>query len=287
MNSSILATVMRSGYASLQDKGRRGWLHQGVPPGGWMDPYSAQMALKLCGDLSANAVVIEAAGPGLDLRMETSTWVGIAGADAVEGLPSWQGHRLSKGQRLRLVQADFGQWTYLAFSCGIEANKWLGSASVNPTAGIGRLLQKGDLLAPSETTGQPGWSPINKRILASQYLPDFQSPLTVELWPAPQTDWFGKTGLDALCAGNWHISPDSNRMGIRLNGKALRVPSRSLASEPVRVGTIQVPPNGQPIVMGPDGPTVGGYPKIGWLAPESLAQLAQRKAGQSVQFSFR
>jgi biotin-dependent carboxylase-like uncharacterized protein len=282
-NTTALAKVERAGFASLQDCGRPGWLRLGVPHSGWMDPYAAGMALRLVASRTADAVLIEVAHLGFQLQMQMEACVAIAGADTVESYPAWRCHQLQAGDRLNFANRCDGQWTYLAFDCGIRAQRWLGSVSVNPTAGMGALLKRGDLLYPAHAVGTGG---INdrKRFIRQDLIPNYGENPILSTHPATQSDWFEARQRDAFYDTGWQISPSSNRMGIRLQGPPLAVPKRSLLSEPVRVGSIQVPPDGQPIVMGPDGPTVGGYPKIGWIAPAELAQLAQCRPGQTVRF---
>jgi biotin-dependent carboxylase-like uncharacterized protein len=249
-----------------------------------MDRTAAEWALRLIDTQSANAVLIEVANAGFSLRMESNVRVAITGADAVEGYRAWHCHLLKAGDRLNFVACNKGQWTYLAFDCGIHAQRWLGSASVNPTAGMGVLLKKGDRLYAQHSAVA-----IDKRIvnqyIRPQAIADYfaASPIPVET--APQSDWFDAATRNTFFASEWHVSADSNRMGIRLQGPALLTPGGSLLSEPVRVGSIQVPANGQPIIMGPDGPTVGGYPKIGWLSPQAFNRLVQCRPGDTIRFS--
>jgi len=109
---------------------------------------------------------------------------------------------------------------------------------------------------------------------------DYTSPPALRVWNAPQRAMFS----DDFFAQEWTITPQSNRVGYRLDGDPLQFEKRELLSEPVRVGTIQVPENGLPIVTMRDGPTVGGYPKLGMVDPADLAWLAQCRPGQKVRF---
>lgn len=284
MSTVLLATVCRSGFASLQDRGRHGWLRYGVPHGGWMDRTAAELALRLAGVQAANTVLIEVANIGFSMRIEIDARVAITGADAVKDYCTWHCHRLKAGQRLDIVGCPNGQWTYLAFDCGISAQRWLGSASVNPTAGMGALLKKGDKLYAQHPAVAID-KQIVKQYIRQDEIPDYSLISPIEVETAPQSNWFETVTRKTFFASEWYVSADSNRMGIRLQGPTLTVPTRSLLSEPVRVGSIQVPADGQPIIMGPDGPTVGGYPKIGWLSPQALNQLVQCRPGQAIRFT--
>ena len=284
MSTKLLATVCRSGFASLQDRGRHGWLRYGVAHGGWMDRTAAELALQLAGTCAADAVLIEVANAGFALRMEGDARVAITGADAVQGYPAWHCHPLKAGERLDFVGCHNGQWTYLAFDCGISAQRWLGSASVNPTAGMGALLKKGDKLY-SQHPAVAIDKGIVKQSIRPDRIPDYSVDTPIQVEAAPQTDWFEPATRETFFASEWSVSAESNRMGIRLQGPSLTTPVRSLLSEPVRVGSIQVPADGQPIIMGLDGPTVGGYPKIGWLSSQALNQLVQCRPGQLIRFT--
>lgn len=109
---------------------------------------------------------------------------------------------------------------------------------------------------------------------------DYSAPPAFRVWPGPQRTMFS----DEFFGREWIVTPQSNRVGYRLSGEPLAFARRELLSEPVRVGTIQVPENGLPIVTMRDGPTVGGYPKLGLVDPADLSWLAQCRAGQKVRF---
>jgi allophanate hydrolase subunit 2 len=108
----------------------------------------------------------------------------------------------------------------------------------------------------------------------------------LRVWPGPQWDLCPEPERSRFFDSTWQISPQSNRVGYRLEGAALKIDCGELISEPVRTGSIQVPPNGQPIITMRDGPTVGGYPKLGLVHPKDISWLAQCKPGQNVRFKL-
>ena len=111
-----------------------------------------------------------------------------------------------------------------------------------------------------------------------------RDPLLVRLRPGPRADWFGEAGLAALAQTAWTVSPTSNRIGIRLSGEAVPRRSGELESEGIVTGSVQVPPDGQPVVLLADHPTTGGYPVIGVVDPHDLPALAQARPGTGVRF---
>jgi allophanate hydrolase subunit 2 len=113
---------------------------------------------------------------------------------------------------------------------------------------------------------------------------DYHSPPPLRVWPGPQWNSFREAERQKFFAQNWTVSSQSDRVGYRLTGDPLNTQREQIISEPVRVGTIQIPENGQPIVTLRDGPTVGGYPKLGLVDAADLSWLVQCSAGQQVRF---
>lgn len=126
---------------------------------------------------------------------------------------------------------------------------------------------------------------FGRRWLEASERRDYGRPPVLSVWPGPQRDLFGTELQREFFARDWRVSPRSDRTGYRLEGERLAVTSVSMASEPVRVGSIQIPPEGLPILTMRDGPTVGGYPKLGWVDETSLDWLVQSRPGQEVRFA--
>jgi allophanate hydrolase subunit 2 len=160
----------------------------------------------------------------------------------------------------------------------------LGSASVCVRGGLGANLKAGETL--SRVGGKPfGLLPgVAGRIIPPQERREYKHPPPLRVWSGPQSNLFSRGDWERFFNESWTISPESDRAGYRLAGAPLASKPGQILSEPVRVGTIQVPENGLPIVTMRDGPTVGGYPKIGMVDPRDLDWLAQCAPGQRVRF---
>jgi biotin-dependent carboxylase-like uncharacterized protein len=259
--------------ASLQDGGRPGWRRFGVPPGGAMDRRAWRQANRLL-DNPPEAAVVECL-QGTRLLVLESVELAAAGA---WGARAW---RAQAGEIVDFPASLAGVWHYLALPGGLASARFLASASVCARAGIGVALARGDRLA---CQGTPlGRLPAGVKARQPSEAPDYgDAPLG--LWPGPQWDAFDAASRAALIDRPWRVSARSDRTGYRLEGPALTPPPGNLASEPVRVGSIQVPPGGQPLVTLQDGPTVGGYAKIALIDASDLDRLVQTRPGQSLTF---
>jgi len=269
----ILEILTPGLLATVQDGGRPGWRRFGIPPGGAMDRQAMHTANRLL-DNPADAAVLECLQGTRLVALET---VELAAAGAW-GARAW---RALAGETIEFPASLAGVWHYLAVPGGLAATHFLDSASVCARAGIGAALRQADRLAC--LSAPLGRLPTGVKARQPSEVPDYgDAPLG--LWPGPQWDAFGETSRATLLGHPWRITASCDRTGYRLGGAPLSPPTGNLASEPVRVGSIQVPPDGQPVVTLYDGPTVGGYPKIGILDPADLDRLVQARAGQKVRF---
>lgn len=262
--------------ATLQDAGRPGWRRFGVPPGGAMDDHAFHDANRLVGN-PPDTPVLELLLQGATLLALQEVTLALTGADADASHPRWQAFRLRAGERLAFPRNRSGVWTCVALAGGFAGPRLLGSASVAPRSGLGRPLAAGDELAPA---GEPPPAPA----APGPARRDYSAPPALRVWPGPQWDHFPAAERDAFFARSWQVSSQSDRVGYRLSGPPLAPTGLQLLSEPMLPGTLQVPDNGLPIVMMRDGPTVGGYPKLGLVDPDDLSWLAQCRPGQAVRF---
>lgn len=280
MNAPAVLRVEHPGLlATLQDRGRPGWRRFGVPPGGAMDDHAAAAANRLVGN-PPDAPVLELLLQGATLLALQDVTLAITGADADASLPPWQPVRLPAGQRLAFPRNRSGVWTYVAAAGGFTGPQVLGSVSGAPRGGLGRVLAAGDELAaaPAAATTGSASGP------GSTHRRDYSAPPVLRVWPGPQWDSFPSAERAAFFARAWQVSSQSDRVGYRLTGQPLAPTGLQLLSEPMLPGIIQVPDGGLPIVLMRDGPTVGGYPKLGMVDPDDLAWLAQCRPGQTVRF---
>ncbi|WP_440468321.1 biotin-dependent carboxyltransferase family protein [Pseudomonas sp. YH-1] len=271
----------------LQDGGRKGWQHLGVSPGGPVDKQAAAWANRLLGNMPG-VPLLEIALGGVVLEVQADTWLALTGADVPatldgEPLPGWSRFRARVGQRLKLGFARAGQRAYLATAGGFHAQSILGSIATQTReklggiGGNGQPLQAGDLLE----CAAHGEGFTRGASVPWPYRPDYCEPPILRVLPGP--DAFSEEQRQAFFEQRWQISPQSDRMGVRLRGEALSAPRRQWSLGIVE-GAIQVPPDGQPIVLLADRQTMGGYPLLGVLHPLDIGRLAQCPAHSDVRF---
>jgi antagonist of KipI len=272
--------VVRAGmFTTVQDLGRSGHRARGVPLSGAADPMALRIANLLVGN-PEHAAALEFTLVGPELKFAHDTVIALAGGQFDE-LPNWRPLTVRGGTTLRLGQLRSGCRGYLAVAGGIDVTPVLGSRSTYVRAGLGglsgRVLRDGDVLAVPTTNRTPveHWR-IDERIL-----PSYSNSPTVRVVPAKETDEFDPGWAEA----EFHVTPHSDRMGVRLGGQALaRRTERELVSSPVVPGTVQVPPDGQPIVLLADAQTIGGYPQVATVVSVDLPLVAQLKPGDRVRF---
>lgn len=287
----MLEVLEPGALSTVQDRGRPGYLDQGVPRSGALDGWSLAAANLLVGNpVGAAALEVTALGPVFAVR--TTGVIAIAGADLEATIPE-EGRALAPGgsylvragTTLRFGAAAAGLRAYLALPGGIAVEALLGSASTCLPGGFGgldgRALRPGDVLAPTRASTA---APAGRRWPSGVFDPLDPTPLAV----IPTADPAGVAAgaLEALLASAWTVSPRSDRAGVRLDGAALSTDPQAgtLVSRGMVPGAIQLPPGGQPIVLLADGPTVGGYPVAAVVAGDDLSRLAQRSAGMEVRF---
>lgn len=276
----VLEILSPGAGLALQDRGRPGWKRHGLPPGGAMDADSAAQANRLVGNPDS-APVVELTYTGARLRVLQRCELALAGAGVACSHPLWRSFFAEPGEELIFTDLSSGVWTYLAVQGGWDAPRWFGSASVNPRAGLGRMLTPGVRLAAQSG---PRPSAISGRFAAGQ--PHWEDVPTLPVWPGPEWDRFSPEARSRFFQQGWRVSTQSDRSGYRLEGDPLPVGNLQIPSSPTAVGVIQVPPGGRPIVLMRDGPTVGGYPRLAILDPSAVSRFTQCAPGTSVQFQL-
>ncbi len=289
---SGLLEILQPGIGTtMQDRGRSGHRHEGIPTGGWLDAPLAEMANALVGNAGGQAV-LELRGMGTELRVKNGpVRVALAGRVAakwhrqngnIESLSAWRSATLQIGERLVLGPAESG-CAYLAVAGGLNIAPQLGSCSSYARAGLtgllGRPWRPGDVLPCS------GWtSPDFREWKVQEWTPP-SGPIRV--LPGPQQEHFSAQAIAQFYGEGWEATTEQDRMGLRLRGPVLNHVSAEAAdivSDAVAPGAIQVPANGQPIVLMADSQTVGGYPKIAHVITADLPRLAHLKPGVRVTF---
>jgi biotin-dependent carboxylase-like uncharacterized protein len=266
---------------TIQDRGRPGHAHLGVPRAGVLDPPAAALANRLVGNDEA-AAVLEVTLGGLEIRAGSGRWVAVTGAAGPVSVDEQaRGHARAEwvpaGATLRVGTPVTGVRSYVAIAGGIVVRPVLGSRSTDTLAWVGPpRLEAGATLPVGEPTGEP-------RPLDTPRPPRVGS---LRMAVGPRDDWFAAGAVDLLYGRAYTVHADSNRIGLRLSGPKLeRARSGELASEGMVLGAVQVPPSGQPVVFLADHPVTGGYPVVGVVDRDDLWQCAQLRPGDDVRFT--
>jgi biotin-dependent carboxylase-like uncharacterized protein len=283
VHRAALEVVSPGSRSTFQDRGRPGYGALGVSPSGAADADAYRLANRLAGN-PESAVAIEVVLGGLVVRALATIRLALAGAarPATVGTARAAFHApfvMQAGDELRIGHGGRGVYTYVAVGGGFVAEPALGSASTDVLGGIGPApLAAGDRLAIGSASDGAG--PVDIAPVAD--LPDVVE-LTVQ--PGPRVDRFVADALDRLCRATYVVTPQSNRIALRLDGPTIaRVDATELRSEGLVNGAVQVPPDGRPIVFGPDHPVTGGYPVLAVVTSRDLSRAAQAHPGAIVRF---
>ncbi|MEU5882119.1 biotin-dependent carboxyltransferase family protein [Spirillospora sp. NPDC047279] len=275
--------VVRPGpLATVQDLGRPGHAHLGVPRSGAADERSFRLANRLLGNAD-DAAAVELTLGGAAFRFDRAAWIAVTGAPA----PLTIGGRayganapcpVPAGGLVELGLPSGGLRTYLAVRGGLDIEPVLGSRSTDLLSGLGPgPLAAGDRLPVGRSRGD-----ITVDVAPVGPLP---AEPVLRILPGPRDDWFTPDVIAVLCAQPYEVTADSNRVGVRLDGaKLLRTREGELGSEGMVTGALQVPPSGLPIIFLADHPTTGGYPVVAVLAASDVPLAAQLRPGGRVRF---
>lgn len=285
MSGTVVQVVRAGVLTTLQDEGRPGFAHLGVPRSGALDLPAHRLANRLVGN-GEGAAGLETTVSGCALRASRTVLVAVTGAACpvrVDGRPvAWGAPVVVPGGAvLDVGAATVGLRSYVAVAGGFAVEAVLGSRSTDLLSGLGPApLADGDELPVG-----PEW----ERGAAADVLPygSAGSELVLPFLPGPRDDWFAPGSVQALVTGEYTVSPASNRIGLRVLGPALRRAAGrdgELPSEGMVPGAVQVPPDGRPVVFLADHPTTGGYPVIGVASEESLPAAAQSAPGTRIRF---
>lgn len=270
-------------FTTIQDGGRFGHLTSGVGISGAFDRGAFALANRLVGNCE-NAAALECLAGGFTARADSAIVAAVTGARGPVFVNDTAVGRavpivMRPGDELRLGHPTDGIRSYLAFSGGIKTELVLTSASWDSLAELGpepltaaQLLHTG---TPSHTVPSVDIA-IERRFAA-----------TLAVTPGPHAKYFAHDALTTLLANTYVTSEASNRVGIRFHGAALeRVPKMELPSAPMIRGAIQVPPDGEPVMLGPDHPVTGGYPVVAVVTDHSVDDAAQFTPGLHVRFQL-
>ncbi|MGH9631389.1 MAG: biotin-dependent carboxyltransferase family protein, partial [Bryobacteraceae bacterium] len=273
-------------FTTVQDLGREGYTELGVSPAGACDTLALRIGNLLVGNKEGDAA-IEVTIAGASFRFTSDMLVVLTGADFnanLDGTPvaAWCAFNVSGGQVLRLAGARTGARAYLCVFGGIAVPQVLGSASTHVLSGLGglegRALRKGDRLQVGPRT-----SPVNARRLPSRFAPLLRRESRIRVTTGAHTRRFNSEAVFRFLASPYCVAEDSNRMGLRLTGPPIPYTGEIL-SEGVALGSLQVPPNGEPVLLFVDSQTTGGYPVIACVISADLASAGQLRPRDEVRF---
>lgn len=276
---------------TVQDLGRSHYQHYGISAAGAMDPLSLRIGNILVGN-KENTASLEITIMGPELVFMEDTVISITGGDlspTVNDQPveMWKSLVVKAGEKLNFGKINIGCRSYIAFAGGIQVPEIMGSSSTFLRGEYGghdgRALRKGDTLligtSPYKT------EVLKRRRLPNSYIPDFHSNRPVRIIWGPHDGAFIENSKTMFTNTEYKITSQSDRMGYRLDGqKLIHKESADIISEYIAPGTIQVPANGQPIVLMADCQMSGGYTKIGMVIGADIPYLAQKKPGESITF---
>jgi biotin-dependent carboxylase-like uncharacterized protein len=275
-------------FTTVQDLGREGFGPLGVSASGAADAISLRLGNRLVGNAEGAA--------GLEMTLLGGTFlypegavIALAGSDfgaMQDGKPVelWTAFESRPGQALRLGPTRSGARCYLCVRGGIAVKLFLGSASTHILSGLGghdgRALRKGDVLNIGAASAS-----ARERRLTARALKELQPRKVLRVTEGPQSDWFPESARRLFYESRYRVAEESNRMGIRLEGAIVPVPSGGeMISEGVSLGAIQVPEGGKPIILSVEQQTTGGYPKIANVISADFHSLGQLRPRDEIRF---
>ncbi len=284
----VFSVLTPGAYTTVQDNGRYGYQQMGIPVSGALDLFAFSVANTLAGNPEGCAVLeITVMGPRLEVISETD--IAITGAEigiTLNDIPvdCWRSFRVKSGDILDIKQVKSGCRAYLAVTGGIDVPDVMGSRSTYVGGKIGgysgRSLKQGDNIKRGK-----GLLLDKEQQLSPAVIPQYFSNIIIRAVPGPQDDFFNE-GLKTLFESEFMVSAKADRMGYRLQGPVIKhreeMP-KSIISEPSVPGGIQVPADGQPIILLVEQ-TVGGYTKIATVISTDLCKIAQATPGDTIRF---
>ncbi|HWC97044.1 MAG TPA: biotin-dependent carboxyltransferase family protein [Candidatus Sulfopaludibacter sp.] len=258
---------------TVQDLGRFGFAHFGVSASGAADALALRAGNLLVGN-AENAAAVEMTLSGGAFEFESETVIALTGSDFGAGLPLWSAVEVKAGEIVRCGATRSGARCYLAVRGGVAVPRVMGSASTHVITGVGgHPLRKGDTLPIGDAA-------VRRPRPPARGVPEFVRGGLLRVTAGPQADWFD----GELLAEAYTLSEESNRMGLRLRGAAIPSHAGHMLTEGVALGAIQVPPDGQPIILFVEHQTTGGYPKPANVISADFWRLGQLRPRDQVRF---
>jgi|TARA_R110000744_G_scaffold108473_1_gene205358 biotin-dependent carboxylase-like uncharacterized protein len=281
--------VIKPGLLALvQDLGRHGHQSIGLTTGGPMDEVAFRWGNALL-DNNPNSAQIEITFGMFTLEAQANTSIAITGADLGatlndKSIPPWQTYAIKKGDILAFHQPVWGLRAYLAVKGGFLCEPTLGSVATVMREKIGGLTSKGDKLKKGDSLSYHTSHDHQQRAVPRLAIPNYGNK-EIPVILGYQYQSFSSLERANFFSSDYTVSSNSDRMGYRLEGKAVHTELKGIISEGIAYGAIQIPKDGQPIVLLRDRQTIGGYPKMGCVTRVGGGILAQQKPGDIIQFT--
>jgi len=285
MSLEVLNTQI---FTLLQDKGRFSYSNIGVTQSGVMDEYAYLIANQLL-DNPKDTNILEISFSNNSFQIHKNTIIAVTGAYCefyINNIAfnTWQSYAVKAGDLVTIEKILSGTKVYLGVQNGFDINKEFGSNATTTKERLGGLcgdkLKKGDILEYAEFENR---NFVSKR-LHTKYLPKYSDELTLRVILGYQEISFNKKEKEKFFSSTYIVTNEFNRMGCKLEGKAINCDINGVISEAIAYGAIQIPKNGQPIILLKERQTIGGYPKIGSVLSIDCFKLAQCKVNTKIKF---
>jgi biotin-dependent carboxylase-like uncharacterized protein len=289
MSNKVFEILQPGMLTTVQDLGRLGYQRLGVPAAGAMDQFAIKMGNRLLSN-NDNDAALEATFMGPSIKAISDTIIAITGGDlspTLNGkiLPMWESISLKEGDTISFEGPRAGIRTYICIAGGIDVPLIMESRSTylrsNIGGYLGRSLQQGDILSSST----PNKEVVKGRKVSTYIVPSYGGDVTLRVVLGPQDSEFTEDGINTFLTSKYVVTSQMDRMGIRLEGTEITHREKAdIISDGIMFGSIQIPGNGQPIIMMADRQTTGGYTKIATIISIDIPKISQAQPGDKIQF---
>jgi biotin-dependent carboxylase-like uncharacterized protein len=282
--------IIKSGFLSLiQDYGRYGYQRLGVTTGGPMDEHAFLWANYLLGN-SFNAPALEISYGGFSARFTRQTMIAVCGADlsiTINNLPltPWQTYAVDVGDIIEFMMPKAGMRSYLAVKGGFNVSPHLHSCSTVIREKLGGLCHDGQKLQVNDKVDYETYPEEPSRRVPAKFVPQYSASINLRFVPNTSETGVDQHTIDAFVGQGYEVTQNIDRMGYRLSGTPINTDNVGIVSQGISMGSIQLPKDGQPIVLMRDRQTIGGYPLLGCIAALDISLLAQSAPGTKVWFT--
>lgn len=284
----MLKVINPGARTLLQDLGRYHMADLGISQGGPLDIYAFYSANYLL-ENKMNSSVLEISLGNVSFEFEKDTTFSITGADMPASLnekpiENWRTHTAKQGDFLKLGYTRSGNVAYLSVKNGFSVNKTIGSTSTVTRNNLGGITGNGKSISRQDAINYESTSNTKTRKLSNRHIPDYNNIKEINLILSYQSNFFNKEDLNNFFSAKYKLLPNSDRMGYRFSGPSIKSKESGIISEGIALGSIQIPPDGQPIILMQDRQTIGGYPKLGCIKKTDLSKLSQLRFGEKISF---